>query len=76
MKKQPDKKFIKSLGKRIRELRKQNRISQSQLAFEIGIRREQIIRIEFGRQSTNIDILKKISDVFEIPLKGLLDFEY
>ena len=76
MKKKPDKKFLKALGKRIRVLRKQqDDMSQDQLAFEVGIRREQIIRIEAGTQNTSIDIVKKIADVFEIPLKELVDFE-
>lgn len=76
MKKKPDKKFLKALGKKIRELRKQQKMSQDQLSFETGIRREQVIRIESGAQSTGVDILKRIADVFEIPLKELFDFEY
>lgn len=76
MKKKSDKKFLKVLGGRIRALRKQADISQDQLAFEAGIRREQIIRIESGTQNTSVDILKKIADTFEIKLKELFDFEY
>ena len=76
MKKKSDKKFLIDLGKRIKELRKQQEISQDQLAFEIGIRREQVIRIEFGKQSTNIDILRKMADTFDMKLKELLDFQY
>lgn len=76
MKQKSDKKFIKGLGKRIRELRKQQAISQDQLAFEVGIRREQVIRIESGKQSTSIDILRKIADNFDMKLKEFFDFEY
>ena len=76
MKKKPDRKFLKALGKKARELRKENKMSQDQLAFEVGIRREQIIRIEAGSQSTGIDVLKKVADVFDIKLKELLDFDY
>ena len=75
MKKKADKKFLKALGKRIRALRKEQKISQDQLAFESGIRREQVIRIESGTQNTSIDVIKKIAKSFEIPLKELLDFE-
>ena len=64
------------LGARIRALRKQEGISQDQLAFEIDTRREQIIRIEFGAQNTGIDTLKKVADAFEIPLKELFNFDY
>jgi transcriptional regulator with XRE-family HTH domain len=76
VKKTPDKKFLKRLGKRIKTLRLQQNISQDQLAFETKMRREQVIRIEFGRQNTSIDNLKKIADAFEIRLKDLFDFEY
>lgn len=76
MKKRSDKKFLKALGTKIRTLRKQQNISQDQLAFETGIRREQIIRIEFGKQNTSIDILKKIADTLDIKVKDLFDFEY
>jgi transcriptional regulator with XRE-family HTH domain len=63
------------VGHRIRTLRNLQNISQNQLAFEIGIRREQIIRIEFGKQNTGIDTLKKIADAFEMPLSELFDFK-
>jgi transcriptional regulator with XRE-family HTH domain len=76
VKKKPDTKFLKALGSRIRTLRTEQGISQNQLAFEIDMRREQIIRIEFGTQNTGTGNLKKIADTFEIPLKILLDFEY
>ncbi len=76
MKKKPDKKFLKALGKRIKGIRKENEMSQDQLGFEVGIRREQIIRIEAGSQSTGIDVLKKFADAFDIKLPELLDFDY
>ena len=75
MKKKPDKKFLIAVGKRIRQLREQQKISQGQLAFETGIRREQIIRIESGAQSTGIDILKKLASALDITLSDLFDFE-
>jgi transcriptional regulator with XRE-family HTH domain len=74
VKQKSDKKFLKVLGKRIKDIRLKQKISQNQLAFEVGIRREQIIRIEFGSQNTSIDILKKIADAFEMELKDLFDF--
>ncbi len=76
MKKKSNKKFLKALGKRVKEIRKQNKISQDQLSFEVGIRREQIVRIEAGTQNSGIDILRKIAEIFEMKLKDLLDFEY
>lgn len=76
MKKKSDKKFLKDLGERIRKLRKQQEITQDQFAFEVGIRREQVIRIELGSQNTSINILRKMADTLNMQLKELLDFEY
>lgn len=72
----PNKKFRKALANRIRQLRKKEKMSQDQLAFEAGIHREHVGRIERGEQSTTTDILVSIATVFEMKAKELLDFEY
>ena len=64
------------MGKRIRELRKGQGLSQDQLAYEVGIRREQVIRIEAGTQSTGIDILKNLAEAFGLQLAELFKFDY
>lgn len=51
-------------------------MSQAQLAFEAGIGREQIGRIERGEQSPTLDILEAIASTFNVKPKDLLDFEY
>jgi transcriptional regulator with XRE-family HTH domain len=72
----PNKKFRKALGKRVKELRKNIKISQSQLGFETGVHREQIGHIERGMQSPSADTLEAMSNVFDMKLKDFLDFEY
>lgn len=67
-------KFRKTLGNKILQLRKKEKMSQAQLAFEAGIGREQIGRIERGEQSPTADLLLAIADVFDKKLKDLLDF--
>ncbi len=76
MKRKPNKKFLKILGKKIRDIREKQRISQSQLGFESGIHRDQIGRIELGKQNTSINNLVSISNALNIRLRELLDFEY
>lgn len=72
----PNKKFRKALGKKLLRLRSGENISQAQLAFESGIGREQVGRIERGEQSPTVDILVAIADVLKMTVKDLLDFEY
>lgn len=66
----------KKLGKRIRELRKAQKISQAQLAFEAGVRREAIIHIERGNQNATTETLLGIADALDVHLKVLFEFEY
>lgn len=74
MKGKSNKKLLKALGKRIREIRKEQGISQSQLAFESGIHRDQIGRIELGKQNSSISVLDSISNALNIPIKELFEF--
>ena len=76
MKKASNKKFLKSLGNRIKELRVNQKISQSQLAFESDIPREQLSRIELGKHSTSVSNILAIANALDIRLKELYDFGY
>ena len=75
MKPANSKTFRRKLGKRIRQIRKEQKISQSQLAFESGLSREQIYRAESGSKNMTIDTLLSIASAFEIPFVKLFDFE-
>jgi transcriptional regulator with XRE-family HTH domain len=70
------KKVRKNLGKRIRLLRKLQKTSQAQLAFESGLSRQYISYLGSGIKSPTIDALLSIAEVFGIHLKELLDFTY
>ena len=76
MKKTASKKFLKALGRRIKELRERQEISQSQLAFECDIPRTQVSRIELGTHSTSVSNILAIANSLNIRLKELYDFEY
>ena len=51
------------MGARIAELRKENGLTQSQLAFATGLKQNHISRIEQGTYSVGLDTLQKIADV-------------
>lgn len=70
------KSFRKKLGKRIRELRKELKLSQDQLAYNCGISREEVYRIELGYQNVSIDILHAIAKEFDVHVKEFFEFEY
>ena len=53
----------------ILQLRKQKRISQSELAKKIGTKQSDIARMEAGQQNFSIDTLQKIAQVFNKDLK-------
>jgi DNA-binding XRE family transcriptional regulator len=70
------KKAGKKLGKKIQQIRKSQKISQEQLAFESGLSRQYISYLESGLKSPTIDTLLSISEVLNIHVKDLLDFNY
>jgi transcriptional regulator with XRE-family HTH domain len=63
------------LGRKIRELRVQNEISQEQLAEKLGISRSAISQIENGERKVCADELVKLSRIFGISVDGLLDLK-
>ena len=61
-----------ALGKRIRAVREEQGLSQSQLALMIGSSKSHIWRIETGR--VGIDDLGRIADALGSPVRDLLTF--
>ncbi len=66
---------IIEIGLRIRKIRMDQGISQAQLAFETGIPREQVGRIELAKINTSIGNILAICRVLEINPKELFDIE-
>lgn len=56
------------IGQRIVELRKEKGFTQEELAEAAGVDRTNITKIECGKYNVSIDILSKISNVFECSL--------
>lgn len=65
----------KELGSRIAELRKQNNLSQKDLADQLNISNKTISKWECGNGSPDIESLQKLSKIFNITLDELLKNE-
>lgn len=68
-----DKQFLKMFGKRIKVLRKEYGLSQSELAGRAELEKTAIQRIERGYNST-IKTLRKLAKAFDISFSELFDF--
>ena len=58
-------------GRKLSELRKQKGLSQEQLACDLNISQSSISNYETGSTSPDSEILKRISDYFQIPISYL-----
>lgn len=64
----------KLLGKRIRQLRKNNGLSQERFAELIGIDPNSVSRIECGVHYPSLDTLEKIATILKIEMRDLFLF--
>ncbi|MFI5524964.1 helix-turn-helix domain-containing protein [Streptomyces platensis] len=62
----------RAIGRRVRALRTEQRLSQERLAEAAGVSRFSIYRAENGTHATSIDHLIQIADALGVPLAGLL----
>lgn len=62
------------LGTRIKELRKNRKLSQDQLSEKVGMDPKHLSRIEVGKSYPSIKTLEKIAQELDVEIKDL--FEY
>ena len=60
-------------GNKIYELRKKCKISQEKLGELVGVSNKAVSKWEMGKAKPNVDVLKKLCDVFNVKLEYLLD---
>jgi len=65
--------FGKNLGERIKALRERLKLSQVQLARNMGINRVSLSQIENGNREVSAEELSKLAKLFNISIDGLLD---
>lgn len=60
---------------RIQELRKQRRISQSELADAVDVTRQTIISLENGKYKASLVLAHKIAQYFDASIEDIFIFE-
>lgn len=62
------------MNTKIRELRKQRKISQEELAFAVGTTRQTITSIEVGKYTASLVLAYKIARYFNLSIEEVFDF--
>lgn len=62
----------KEIGQRIRSLRKENRLSQEELANKLNVNTDHLGRLETGNRGMSIDLLAEISKYFAVSTDYIL----
>jgi transcriptional regulator with XRE-family HTH domain len=65
-------KLYKIIGDRIRQGRKELKLTQAELAQRMGFERTSITNIESGKQHTPLHLLYKLCAMLEMDIKSLL----
>lgn len=63
------------VGKRIKELRLQQGMSQEEFAFKCDLDRTYITSLERGKRNVSLENLEKITKAFNMTLSQFFDFE-
>ena len=62
------------LGDRIKNLRKDRKMKQIELAVEVGVDARTIVAIEAGKRNPTLKTINKLARALEIPVHELLKF--
>lgn len=66
---------LENIGLNIRKYRKQMKLSQVELAVEVGIDRAYLSEIENGRTNPSVNVLYAIADALKIEIEKLFTTE-
>ena len=62
------------MNTRVKELRKEKKISQEQLALAVGTTRQTITSIEVGKYTASLALAYKIAHYFGLTIEDVFDF--
>ena len=62
------------LKTKIVEFRREQNITQGELADRVGVRRETIVRLERGQYNPSLKLAYDISKVFAVPIEAVFRF--
>ncbi|MBQ9921605.1 MAG: helix-turn-helix transcriptional regulator [Clostridia bacterium] len=60
---------------KIRELRRENKVTQDDLASAVGVTRQTIISLENGKYNASLQLAHKISRYFDMKIEDIFIFE-
>ena len=63
------------MNNKIREFRKENKITQDDLAGALGVTRQTIISLENGKYNASLQLAYKISKYFKVSIEDIFIFE-
>ncbi len=75
MTKMRDEELLKSFGQRVRKLRTERGLSQSELDAMSNVDRVQIERIENGKINTTISTAHQLAKAFDMSISELMKFD-
>lgn len=67
-----EKRYFKELGGRIAQLRKDQNLTQQQLADELGVTQQVIASYEIGRRRVPVSALPGLAKALAVPIEALL----
>lgn len=70
-----NKDVYEKFGKRLRELRKDMNLTQTQLADEVGLSQSAIYHYEKGNRKIPMSVLEKLADFFKMSISELVELE-
>lgn len=63
----------KKFGDKMRQIRKEKKISQEEVAFRAGLHRTYISDVERGHRNVSLENIEKISKALSVSIKDLLE---
>lgn len=63
------------MDNKVKELRKQNKVTQDELALAVGVTRQTIISLENGRYNASLQLAYKIAKYFSLSIEEVFLFE-
>ena len=63
------------MNNKIKEMRKENKITQDDLAMALGVTRQTIISLENGKYNASLQLAHKISAYFGLKIEDVFIFE-
>jgi transcriptional regulator with XRE-family HTH domain len=70
-----EKKYLKNVGNKIAQLRKQKKLTQEYVCTELEMDKPYLSSIENGRQNPTLLTLKKLADAIGVEVNEFLEFK-